>query len=57
MVSCSWWFCSFLPMWEGSGYRLCIPAQQASTEKEIIRRYLFPLEHGLLNAKLAFLLG
>lgn len=57
MVSCSWWFCSFLPMWEGSGNRLCIPAQQVSTEKEIIRRYLFPLEHGLLNAKLAFLLG
>jgi len=55
MVS-SWWFCSFIPMWEDFGNRLYVPARQVSTEK-IIWRHLFPLEHGLLNAKLAFLLG
>lgn len=56
MVSCPWWLCSFLPMCEDFGNRLCIPAQQVCTEEEIIWRYLFPLEPSLLNAKLAFLL-
>lgn len=44
-------------MWEDLGNRLCVPAQQVSTEEEIIWRYLFPLEHGLLNVKLEFLLA
>lgn len=30
------WFYNFLPIWEDFGNRFCIPAQQVSTEKEII---------------------